>query len=246
MKALENIEIVDLALYLKKEKTLVISDLHLGYEKELLAKGVLIPPFQFKEIKERLGKIFEKCCDLKYIVINGDLKHEFGRISGQEWKEILELIDLLSKHCKKIVVIKGNHDIILDRITKKRNVQFEKIGFAPSRGIFILHGHKIPVKSKKLENAKTIIIGNEHPAVSLTDGTITEKYKCFLKGKWKGKNLVAQPSFCLAREGTDILRGQVISEFLKQVNLNNFEVFVVAPNFNEIKYFGKLKKLERQ
>ena len=243
MKLLENVEAVDLAVFLRKEKTLVISDLHLGYEKDLQAKGILVPPFQFKEIKEKLEKIFEKCGELNYIVVNGDLKHEFGRISSQEWKEILELIDLLAKHAEKIVTIMGNHDIILDRITNKRNVQFEKTGFAIGE-FYITHGHIIP-ENKKIKKAKTIVIGNEHPAVSLTDKIISEKYKCFLKGKWNGKNLIVQPSFCLMAEGTDMLREEVISEFLKEINLKNLEVFVVAPNFDEVRYFGKIKGLER-
>ncbi len=243
MKILENLEAVDLAVYLRKEKTLVISDLHLGYEKDLQMKGILVPPFQFREIKEKLKKIFQKTGKLEKIVINGDLKHEFGRISNQEWKEILELIDFLSENCEKIVIIKGNHDIILNRITNKRSVQFEKVGFAIGE-FYITHGHIIPENSE-IKKAKTIIIGNEHPAVSLTDGIISEKYKCFLRGNWKRKNLVVQPSFCLMVEGTDILRGEVISEFLEDLNLNNFEVFVVAPNFDEIRYFGKIKGFEK-
>ena len=244
MKLLPEVEALDLGIYLQKENTFIISDLHLGYEKELHMRGILVPPFQFNEIKARLERIFQEYPTFKYIVINGDLKHEFGRISNQEWDEILELIDILSIHCEKIIVIKGNHDIILDRITNKRNVQFEKIGFSPSKNIFITHGHIIPKKDKRLSDAKTIIIGNEHPAVSLTDGIITEKYKCFLKGSWKRKNLIVQPSFCLVTEGTDILREEVISEFLEDLNLKNFEVFVVAAP-DEIKYFGKIKNLEK-
>ena len=244
MNLTENIQALDLGVYLVKENTLVISDLHLGYEKELQARGILVPPFQFEEIKARLNLIFAEHPDFKNIVINGDLKHEFGRISNQEWDEILELIDILSLHCEKVVIIKGNHDIILDRITAKRNIQFETIGFSPRKVIFITHGHKIPSDDPRLKSASTVIIGNEHPAVSLTDGTITEKYKCFLKGSWKRKTLIVQPSFCLVTEGTDILRGQVISEFLEGLNLNNFEVFVVAAP-DEIKYFGKIKNLEK-
>src|SRR3989344_4974026 len=147
MKILENLEAADLAVYLRKEKTLVISDLHLGYEKDLQTKGILVPPFQFKEIKQKLVKIFEKTGKLKYVVINGDLKHEFGRISNQEWKEILELIDFLSENCEKNVTVKGNHDIILDRIKKKRRVQFKKTGFAIGE-FYITHGHFIPEKKK--------------------------------------------------------------------------------------------------
>ncbi len=249
MKLLPEVEALDLGIYLMKENTFVISDLHLGYERDLQQRGVLVPPFQFKEIKQRLENIFKElrgsgAAGLRYIVINGDLKHEFGRISNQEWDEILELIDILSLHCDKIVIIKGNHDIILDRITNKRNVQFEKIGFSPSKDVFITHGHKIPEKNSSLEKARIVVIGNEHPAVSITDGIITEKYKCFLKGNWRRKTLIVQPSLCLITEGTDILHEQTISEFLENLNLNNFEVFVVAAP-DEIKYFGKLGNLEK-
>ena len=82
------------------------------------------------------------------------------------------------------------------------------------------------------------------PLEAISDGIITEKYKCFLKGSWKRKTLIVQPSFCLVTEGTDILREEVISEFLEDANLNNFEVFVVAAP-DEIKYFGKIRNLEK-
>ena len=56
------------------------------------------------------------------IVVNGDLKHEFGKISEQEWRETLKLIELLAKNCKKLLLTKGNHDKIVEPIAKKRNI----------------------------------------------------------------------------------------------------------------------------
>src|SRR3990172_1940024 len=102
MRITNGVEAIDLALYLSAHKTLVFSDFHIGYEAELHKRGVLVPKFQFKDILKRLGWIFAKlraqCAQLKAIVINGDLKHSFGEISRQEWKETLELIDFLREH----------------------------------------------------------------------------------------------------------------------------------------------------
>ena len=100
---------IDLGLYLTKEQILVFSDFHLGYEEALQRRGVLIPRFQFKDTLKRLEQIFVDCKKKKYvikkIIINGDLKHEFGKISDQEWREILKLIDFLLEHCSQLIII---------------------------------------------------------------------------------------------------------------------------------------------
>jgi putative SbcD/Mre11-related phosphoesterase len=236
MKILPNIDIVDLALYF--DSTLVIADVHIGYEEALNKQGILVPRLQFEEIVKRIVAIFRqlKGRKLKTIVVNGDLKHEFGTISEQEWRNTLKFLDLLSKYCKEIVLIKGNHDTILGPIAKKRNV---KIVDSISVGkVLVTHGDKIP---NTIKNFDTVIIGHEHPAVSLKEGPRVEQYKCFLKGRYKGKNLIVQPSFNPIIEGTDILIDGILSPFLQQ-NLDNFDVFIVE---DKIYKFGKLRNLRK-
>ncbi len=239
MEIEKNLFIYDLSLFLKKEKVLVISDLHLGFEESLRKQGFLVPWFQFKEIKEKLEKIFSQIPKLNKIIINGDLKHEFGKIPKQEWGEVLALIDFLQQKCKKIILIKGNHDTILSPLAEKLNLKIEKTGVKIGK-VFITHGHEIP-ETKKFKESKVVIIGHEHPAISLSDGAATETCKCFLKGKYKNKVLVVQPSFCLASEGADILKEKTLSPFLSQ-NLENFEVYALA---EKPLYFGALKNLNR-
>jgi uncharacterized protein len=251
MNLTRNIEAIDLALYLKKQNTLIIADTHIGYEEALNKRGVFIPRFQFKEIVQRLEKILSKVKNLDKIIINGDIKHEFGTISDQEWRHTLQLLDFLAKHCNEIILVKGNHDKIIGPIANKRKVKV--VDSYTIDDILILHGNKIP----NLKNYKTIIIGHEHPAISLRDGPRIEKYKCFLKGKYKKKILIVQPSFNLVTEGTDILRNcyaisgtqkipeeflsvskeKVLSPFLKQ-DLKNFNIYIVAKD--KILDFGKL------
>ena len=58
MNILNNIELIDLAIY--TNKALIFSDFHMGYEEALNKQGILVPRFQFEEIMQRLEKIFEK------------------------------------------------------------------------------------------------------------------------------------------------------------------------------------------
>ena len=93
MEITKGIEIIDLSLFIKKNKTLVISDVHLGIEGEMQHKGVLVPKYHFKELMKRFEYIFSKVRPER-IIISGDLKHEFGRISEQKWRRIIREYEL--------------------------------------------------------------------------------------------------------------------------------------------------------
>jgi uncharacterized protein len=285
MKILDDIELVDLGIF--TNNTLIVTDFHIGYEESLNKRGVMVPRFQFEEVMKRLEKMFFKLKKHKVerIIVNGDLKHEFGAISDQEWRHTLQLLDYFRKYCKEIILIKGNHDTILDPIAEKRNVKvLDNYLIEPStikndsikkstikddinkiinkkslkNNILVLHGDSIPSK-KLLKGVSTIIIGHEHPAVSVSEGPRVELFKAFLIGKWKKYNLIVEPSFNLVTEGTDVLRNRyaisgtpkipkdfssvlkekVLSPFLKG-NLKNFEAVIVS---DKLYKFGKLKDL---
>ncbi len=226
MEILPNIEIADLAL--KYKDILIIGDLHLGFEESLIKEGILIPFSQLKKTIKKLEKIIKKTKP-KLIVINGDLKDEFGTISRQEWTEVLEFIDFLKK-TSEVILIKGNHDTILEPIARKKDIEIKQR--LDIDDITIVHGDKL---FKKLN--KTIIISHEHPAISFKERS-DEKYKCFLLGKYKYHNLIVIPSFNLLLSGSDITREQFLSPYIK--NIQNFHVFVVQ---DKIYDFGKLKNL---
>lgn len=230
----EGIELHDVALYIKKSKTLVLTDFQLGYEEQLLRQGILVPFQHFENLTNRLLPILEKL-KIDTIVVNGDLKHEFGRITRQEWSEVMDLLDFLHSFCKKLVLVKGNHDVVLASMAKQRNIEVVDNYLADN--IFVTHGDKLPEIPKE---TKMIIIGHVHPAVSISDGTVSERYKCFLKGKWKNKTLIVQPSAFQLVEGSDIFRYDLKSPFLEG-SLDNFEVWAVA---DKVFYFGKVKNLK--
>ncbi len=121
-----NIQVRDLGLYLMKEKVLIIGDLHVGYEAAMQRKGVLVPEFHFKDLEKRLLKMLD---GVDTVVINGDLKHEFGRINAGEWKNTKKLLELFKG--KRLVFVQGNHDRIIKPLIKEMelvdDIQFGEV-----------------------------------------------------------------------------------------------------------------------
>ncbi|MCX6799034.1 MAG: metallophosphoesterase [Candidatus Diapherotrites archaeon] len=231
---------LDTALWMAKDKALVLADLHLGLEEAFNRQGVLLPRFNFEDIKKRLEKkVFPKA-EPEIIIINGDLKHEFGKISEQEWHEVIEMLRLLQAHCKRTVLIRGNHDKILGPIAKWEGLSIEEEGlFLEKSRVFVSHGETIP-SSAEFKKAKTIAIGHEHPAVTIRERYKREQFKCFLVGKFKDKSLIVQPSMNAVSIGTDVKRQQLLSPFLRR-SIETFRVFAVA---DKVYDFGKLGALE--
>jgi len=231
MEISKDIEIVDLALYFKKEKTLILGDLHIGYEEQMHQKGIFVPKFQTKEIIDKIQSIIKKT-NPKTIVINGDLKHDFGKNSEQEWKDIFKLIELIKKSCEELIFVKGNHDNFLKTIAAQKNITV--VEQYQIKDTLIIHGDKL-IETE----AKRIIIGHEHPAITLKDKGKLEKYKCFLKGKYKRKELIVLPSINPLSYGTDV-RNSNHSPFVK--DKSDFEVFI--SNKGEVFNFGKVKNFQ--
>jgi uncharacterized protein len=257
MEIMDGVEIIDLGLYFVKDSFLVITDTQFGYEEHLNRQGILVPRFVHKEMLERMEALLLACCkrsnvaQIENVLVNGDLKHEFGRISETEWRHCVRFLKLLGKYSKKIILVKGNHDTMLEPIAKTRGLKVVDHYVLASEGVLFVHGDTIPpiTRDKKImKNVGTIVIGHEHPAVAVTDWPRVEKYKAFLVGNWKqsllhrSKKLIVLPSFNMATEGTDILKERLLSPFLRGSGVKNFEAYLVG---DETYYFGKLKNLKK-
>jgi uncharacterized protein len=236
MNIIEGIEICDLALFLKKDKILILGDLHIGQEESMNKEGILIPRFQHKDLIAKTKKIIS-FTKPSLIILNGDVKHEFAGISRDEWKKVQEYFDLISKN-SRVILIKGNHDSILEPIALKKGLIVQD--YFVHNKIFICHGDKI-FQNADFKKSKIIIIGHEHPSIGLQDKNRVEKYKCFLKGKYENKTLIVIPSMNQLTEGTDVLKEKLLSPFLKNTNLHSFETWIVENE--EVFYFGKIKGL---
>jgi hypothetical protein len=231
-------------IFFPEKGILAIGDLHLGFEYQIQQSGVLVPEQQVKEVIEELKAIFHeiksKKLNLKKIVFIGDIKHSFS----YEWKEknyFNEIITFLKSHVedKDIILIKGNHDTIDYSFSDKLQDYYIDGELA------FTHGHQL-FEEVFNEKIKTIVMGHLHPSVILSDSQEIkrEKYKCFLVGKFKQKEVIIMPSFLATIEGTTV--NSVDYEYenyfsiIPKKTLMNFEVYIVGEK--EVYDFGKIKK----
>lgn len=202
------------AAYLEDISAVVVSDIHLGYEDVLAINGIFIPRVQSELIYETVQKIIERYQPEKFI-IDGDLKHEFSGNTPQEWRDVLELLEIIGKKSRPII-IKGNHDNYVANIASKLDVKVMDI-YREGRYTFH-HGHKL------FKWDGFAIIGNEHPAVGLRDAVDSViKLPCFLY--FKKEKLIVLPAMSIYAGGSDILKNEISSPVLREVNLNEGRVY---------------------
>jgi len=229
---------------------LVLGDLHIGLEEHILKEGICLR-VQLREILEKLNRVFlqlkQENIKIKKIIILGDLKHEFEKISNNEWRDTLKVLNYLENKLDKknqIILIKGNHDNILGPIAKKKDIKLKN--YYKFKNLCFLHGDKLFKQCLEGDlNINTFILGHLHPAITIYDKYKKEKYKCFLKGKWNKKIIYILPSFSPISLGYDLtaLNNNLEKEgflFIKKNSLKNFEVIIYK---NKEYHFGKLKKL---
>lgn len=167
--------------------------------------------------------------------------------------KIININNLNSKKLKdkyEIILIKGNHDTILGPIAKKKNIKLKNY-YNYSNFCFI-HGNKW-FKNKACEKSKILIIGHLHPAVTLSDKYKKEKYKCFLFGKWKKKQVYVLPSFSSISFGYDLIKSKYDKNYsekhgfliINEKQLQNFKVLIYNNKEDKILNFGVLKRLKK-
>lgn len=223
-----------------QQRILLIGDLHLGFSQSMRESGIFIPADLFKEIVRELDLVFGRVGRVDKVVLLGDVKHEFGQILRDEWDEISALLDFLKKKCDQVIVVKGNHDIFTDRVSKRKHV--EVVDYYVLEDMVFLHGDRkfagSEIYDKKM---KQWFMAHAHPAIVLEEGNKKEKYKCFLAGKFKGKEVYVLPSFFDVNEGTDVL-GDYDLGLAWDFKIKDFEVKVVGEGL-EVLDFGKLSRI---
>jgi len=238
-------KIVGLGIFLEDIDSLVIADLHIGYEETLAEQGIHLPQSQYFKIKEAVEEMVEKTNPSR-IIIDGDVKHEFGAATRQEWSEVLDLIEFLQENVKEIIVVRGNHDNFLIPILKRKGIELYDPFYA-IENYYFTHGHKdLTIDAA---NYEYIILGHEHPAVSIRDELgIKYKFKCILEGKVNDQVVVILPALSPLMPGSSVNEldsGQLLSPYLRRIDISDFEVYVVDPEVG-IYDFGKLKYLRSQ
>ncbi len=216
--------------YMPNEETVGISDMHLGFEIYMESQGFFLPRMQMKLEEERVEAILREYRPAN-VLINGDIKHEFGRNTPQEWVEIRRLFTLLTGRCN-VTVVRGNHDNYIINIARTfgiRVVRYTDVGRAR-----FAHGDvHVGRKSDSI-----VVIGHEHPAIRIVDSVGGSfKFPVFLH--FKDDPLLVLPAFSPFALGTDVLSNwdDFMSPYLSGRDGGSAVAYAVTE--------GKLKKMGR-
>lgn len=210
-------------VWYEPRKAVIIADLHLGYEAYLSEQGMNVPSHQKKKILDRLSTIKEKY-DPDSLIIVGDFKHEFGKNREEEFKDVLDVVEFLTKDTN-LVVVRGNHDNFLQTITNTAGVPFYQESFEVD-DITLAHGHK----EVSLGSEEFLIMGHEHPSIFIRDGVGAGiKLPCFLYHE--ERKIIVLPAFNPLAEGRDVSKkDSFFSEALEkqEIPIEEFRVFIVS------------------
>lgn len=232
------IRIVGLGIYIEKISSLVISDLHLGYEEVLEKQGISLPQSQYPKMRKEIERMVKET-NPKKLIVNGDIKHEFSGAQRQEWSEVSDLASYLKDAKTEMIAIRGNHDNYLIPILKKNGVELRDN--YSEKGYYFAHGH-----GEISTDAGTIIIGNDHPSISFRDELgVKLKFKCLLDGEANGKRIIVLPAFSPLMPGSDInqmSKNDFLSPTLKSAPIGGFTVYVIEQGVGVYK-FGKLAQI---
>ncbi len=151
-----------------EEPVLVISDLHLGIEKEMVAKGFRLPSYTIRMV-ERIRDIKEQR-DTRKLIVLGDVKHSVGKVEDIDWQTVPSFFETMLDLFSDVVVLPGNHDGNISRLLPNRVRLLPAEGFVVTVGrmkIGLAHGHAWPAR-EAIESGN-LIIGHSHFSFEVRD-----------------------------------------------------------------------------
>jgi putative SbcD/Mre11-related phosphoesterase len=182
------------------KKSLVITDLHLGFESKLTSNNVFLG--KNKTVKEMISEVKYLITKTKpdSLILLGDVKSGIKSITKTEWDTVPVFFENMSK-LVDTVLVPGNHDANIEKLIPN------EITLASSKGIIVddillTHGHTMPTEN--FSQVNTIVMGHVHPVFFQKESLINgervwasikcEKQKIFLS-KSGELELIILPSF---------------------------------------------------
>jgi putative SbcD/Mre11-related phosphoesterase len=145
-------------------RTVVVTDLHIGWEVALSKEGIHVPSQTPKLLKKLVDVVSEYKADR--LLILGDVKHTVATAKTPEWRDVPEFFTALGRRVNEILLVRGNHDGNIEPLLP------ENVKILPSTGVVIddvgfFHGHRWP--SPILLGCRTLAMGHVHPIVVFRD-----------------------------------------------------------------------------
>ncbi|MDO5861781.1 MAG: metallophosphoesterase [Thermoplasmata archaeon] len=208
----------DKCLVLDDGPTVVIGDLHLGYERALEQDGLYLPRLNTGSIRDALNDIMSRY-EPERVVLLGDVKHDFRRAGREEREQVRGIVGLIAEDAQ-VVVVKGNHDNYIQNIISDMGIL--AVDHIDVMGYRLEHGHED-------SGVRPVIIGHEHPSVRIP-GAVGGgmKIQCFVHAEKDG--VIVIPPFSPFSSGNDLVLDEqcVMAPALRASDYAEAEIYGVT------------------
>ncbi|MDO8340146.1 MAG: hypothetical protein Q7T16_05830 [Candidatus Burarchaeum sp.] len=184
-------------------ESLVIAELHIGYEQKLFPQTDM---FFTDKLIARVRALLHQT-GAKQLIVNGDVKDSVTGVTPEEGRELSKFFEGIGVPA---AIVKGNHDGGIERHV--HDACIEQQGGLRVGTVAIFHGNSWPAE-ELLKGAKTLVVAHMHPCVELGG----KRQACWLAGKlsekakgkvpnWRSLNVIVMPAFsqlvgCMAVNG---------------------------------------------
>jgi putative SbcD/Mre11-related phosphoesterase len=223
-------------IYHKKSNSLILADIHLGYEDYMASLGVFLPKLQLKIAIETIEEAIKSINNKVKIVIAGDVKHVFEKLTRQEKVEITKLVEHLSSlgPVKEIILVRGNHDTFVAPLLRRLGVNIEEDHLKLDEKVGVIHGHKRPSC-----DCEVLVMGHEHASILVDVGGARTKLPVLLRVPLEtGGRAYVLPPTGIYQTGNNISlsRSSYLSPIIKEEGkVEDAMVWVVDREYGTVK-----------
>ncbi|HEX7903310.1 MAG TPA: ligase-associated DNA damage response endonuclease PdeM [Chitinophagaceae bacterium] len=159
-------------IYWETEAAIIVSDLHFGKTGHFRKSGIAVPQTVYKEDLQRLVSLIQYF-NPRQLIIAGDLFHSHINQELElfkKWRHDLSSVEL---H-----LVKGNHDILLDKWYEEANIIVHQKTF--QLGSFLFCHDQADCHSHTLHDSLYSFTGHIHPGISIHGaGRQSLRFPCF-------------------------------------------------------------------
>ncbi len=206
------------AIWMEQERALLVADLHVGYAWAHRQQGNLMPISGTDDTLDRLQALVTEYAPRQIIVL-GDIVH-----AAVVEEAVLADLRRLNQLGAALTLVAGNHDRQLALMLRRAGVEAVLRREIELGQYLLLHGDfgdeaivEASCTSIAAQGGR-VILGHEHPAISLSDGFVTRLHcPCFLLGD----DVLVLPAFSRWSAGTNVRDGVFLSPYLRRATLTH-------------------------
>ena len=142
-----------------EKKSLVITDLHIGFESELGRRKIIVGKnTTISQTTNEVNEIIEKE-NPDSLILLGDIKSNVQNITNNEWSDVPYFFKNINQNLETILV-PGNHDGNIEKLIPK-NITLTSPNGIIIDDVLLTHGHAMP--KSNFSNITKIVMGHIHP-----------------------------------------------------------------------------------